>query len=94
MTSTSLEDVKGSDVGAMMWQHMPYAVVQSRAIFQDLELPLWNRYNSSGVTLLGQGQSMFGDPLHVLVLLTGGASWAWDHQIPGGQAPVHGWRQV
>ena len=59
-------------------QHMPYSVVESRALLQDLELPLWNRYNSSGVTLLGQGQSMFGDPLHIFVILTGGASWAWD----------------
>ena len=69
---------KESDIGAIMWAHIPYSVVESRALFQDLELPLWNRYNSSGVTLLGQGQSMFGDPLHIFVLLTGGASWAWD----------------
>lgn len=75
---TSLEDVKGSDIGAMMWAHLPYSVIQSRAIFKDFELPLWNRYNSNGVTLLGQGQSMFGDPLHVMVMLAGGASWAWD----------------
>src|SRR5882672_8903484 len=74
----STENAKGADVGAIMWQQMPYAVVESRALFQDLELPLWNRYNASGVTLLGQGQSMFGDPLHVFVILTGGASWAWD----------------
>ena len=35
-------------------------------------LPLRNRYNSSGTTLLGQGQSMFGDPLHAMVLFAGG----------------------
>ena len=75
---TSLENAKASDVGAMMWAHLPYSVIQSRAIFKDFELPLWNRYNSNGVTLLGQGQSMFGDPLHVMVILAGGASWAWD----------------
>ncbi|HEY5866022.1 MAG TPA: hypothetical protein VI542_10840, partial [Candidatus Tectomicrobia bacterium] len=72
------ENAKGADVGAIMWQQMPYAVIQSRAILQNFELPLWNRYNASGLTLLGQGQSMFGDPLHVLVILSGGASWAWD----------------
>jgi hypothetical protein len=74
----SLEDAKGSDVGAIMWQQIPYSIIQSRAIFKDFELPLWNRYNSNGVTLLGQGQSMFGDPLHVIVMLAGGASSAWD----------------
>jgi hypothetical protein len=76
--STSVGDVQGSDVGAIMWQHIPYSVVESRALFQDLELPLWNRYNSSGQTLLGQGLSMLGDPLHIFILLTRGASWAWD----------------
>ena len=75
---TRLEDVKGSDIGAVMWAHLPYSVIQSRAIFKDFELPLWNRYNSNGVTLLGQGQSMFGDPLHVIPMLARGASWAWD----------------
>ena len=71
-------DPRGSDVGAIMWQHVPYSVIQSRAILEYFELPLWNRYNSSGTVLLGQGQSMFGDPLHAIVLFAGGASWAWD----------------
>ena len=70
--------VQGSDISAIMIAHFPYSVVESRALSEDLELPLWNRYNSSGVTLLGQGQSMFGDPLHIFVLLTKNASWAWD----------------
>jgi hypothetical protein len=77
-TSAIQDDAKGADVGAAAWFHVPYAVVESRAIFHDFELPLWNRYDSCGVTLLGQGQSMFGDPLHFLVLFTGGSSWAWD----------------
>ena len=42
------------------------------------ELPFWNRYNAAGVDLLAQGQSMFGDPLHLLVLAAGGEPWAWD----------------
>ena len=57
---------------------MPYSAVEHRAIVVDGEWPLWNRFNSSGVTLLGQGQSMLGDPLHFIVILADGASWAWD----------------
>ena len=73
-----LENGMGSDLGSMAWAHGPYAVVQSRALFQDHELPLWNRYNTCGLPLLGQGQSMFGDPLHFLVIAGGGSAWAWD----------------
>ena len=73
-----MEDFKGTDLGAMMWQNLPYSFVESRALFQYGELPLWNRYNSCGTALLGQGQSMLGEPLHVMVLLARGASWAWD----------------
>jgi len=78
VTDLRQENVKGADIGAMMWQHLPYTVVESRALAQDRELPLWNRYNSCGLPLLGQGQSMFGDPLHVPALLAGGAAWAFD----------------
>lgn len=74
----TVENPVGSDVGAVMWAHLPYSVIESRALLDDYELPLWNRYNSAGVTLLGQGQSIFGDPLHFIVLLARGASWAWD----------------
>ena len=77
-TSSNHDDAAGADVGAAAWFHVPYGVVESRALFRDFELPLWNRYDSCGVTLLGQGQSMFGDPLHFLVLFTGGSSLAWD----------------
>ncbi|MFN2623024.1 MAG: hypothetical protein ABR611_09280 [Chthoniobacterales bacterium] len=75
---TEMENFKGSDAGAMMWHDVPNSVIQSRALFRDGELPLWNRYNSCGLTLLGQGQSMFGDPLHLLPVLGGGEAWAWD----------------
>ena len=67
-----------SDVGTMMWQHMPYSVSEGRALFHDHELPVWNRYTNGGTTLIGQGQAMLGDPLNWLVVLAGGASWAWD----------------
>lgn len=73
-----ITDVKGSDMGAIIWQQVPLARVQGRALFQDFELPLWNRYNSAGTQLIGQGQSMFGDPIHFLVIATNSAAWAWD----------------
>lgn len=72
------EEAYGSDVGAMHWQHLPYSVITRRAIFEHRELPLWNRYNSAGVTLIGQGQSMIGDPIQWLVNLAGSESWAFD----------------
>jgi hypothetical protein len=75
---TETENFKGSDAGAIMWHDVPNSFIQNRALFRDGELPLWNRYNSCGLTLLGQGQSMFGDPLHMLVVLAGGEAWAWD----------------
>jgi hypothetical protein len=74
----TIGDANGADVGAIMWSHIPLSVVQARALGRDLELPLWNRYNSGGTPLLGQGQSMFGDPLHFLVLAAQGAAWSWD----------------
>lgn len=81
MPGTQAEDaeaVNGSDVTAMALAHMPYAAIERRALFRDHEFPLWNRYNNCGLPLLGQGQSMMGDPLHLL-LLAMGASWqAWN----------------
>jgi hypothetical protein len=73
-----LIDNKGSDVGAIMWQHVPFSMIQHRALLRDGELPWWNRYDSAGSPLLGQGQSMFGDPLHLLVIAANGAAWSWD----------------
>ncbi len=75
--SSEVVDVKLSDIGAVMWQHVPFSMLQHRALAQG-ELPLWNRYNAAGVPLLAQGQSMFGDPLHCLVIAANGAAWAWD----------------
>ncbi len=69
---------KFADTEATAWQNMPYAVIESRALWKDHEFPLWQRYNSCGVTLLGQGQSMLGDPLHTITLLANGAWWSWD----------------
>ena len=75
---TPTDDSKGADMGAPMYYSWPTSVVESRALLRDHELPLWNRYDSTGVPLLGQGQSMFGDPLHFLVLLTNGSAGWWD----------------
>ena len=72
------ESSRGSDTGATLWAHLPYSVIQHRAIFDHGELPLWNRYAYCGVPLLGQGQSMLGDPLHWIAIAGGGAVWAWD----------------
>lgn len=77
-TDARVVDANGSDVGAIAWHHHPLSIIEHRAIFRDGEIPLWNRYNSTGVTLLGQGQSMFGDPLHIVPILANGAGWAWD----------------
>lgn len=77
--NTETEYGNGSDVGALMWQHRSYSVVQHQAIFNDGEIPLWNRYGYTGTTLLGQGQSMLGDPLHLLTtVVSGGNALAWD----------------
>jgi hypothetical protein len=67
-----------ADIDALMWEHLPLSMMQARALLTDHELPLWNRYNSTGISLLGQGQSCFGDPLQLLPILARGASWAWD----------------
>lgn len=72
------EDVRGADTGATMWAHLPYSVIQHRAIFVDHELPLWNRWTHCGTPLLGQGQSMIGDPLHWIPIAANGAAWSWD----------------
>lgn len=76
--STPRSNQHGSDTGAIMWAHVPWAFVESRSLLDHGELPLWNRYNNSGNALLGQAVSMFGDPLHSIVLLGRGSAWAWD----------------
>ncbi|MEJ1971454.1 MAG: hypothetical protein WDM96_02765 [Lacunisphaera sp.] len=66
-----------SDTGALLFQHLYYPMVQRDALAAG-ELPLWNRYSLSGEPLLGQGQSMFGDPFNFLTILADGAAGAWD----------------
>lgn len=77
-TYRAFADARGSDVGAAMWQQVPATAIEHRALFRDHEIPVWNRYNSAGTPLIGQGQSMIGDPLHWLVIAADSAAWAWD----------------
>jgi hypothetical protein len=77
-TQVETDDPRGADMGSALWYSWPASVVESRALFRDFELPLWNRYNSMGLPLLGQGQSMLGDPLHILVLLGNASPGMWD----------------
>jgi len=67
-----------TDVAALLWHHLPLSTIQHQAVLEEGELPLWNRFDSAGCPLLGQGQSCFGDPLQLLPILAGGAGWAWE----------------
>jgi hypothetical protein len=74
----STERVHGADVGAMAWAFFPLAVAQERAIKEFGEFPLWNRYNSAGTTMIGQGQLMLGDPIQWLSWLVGVEALTFD----------------
>jgi hypothetical protein len=76
--SEHVENMKGTDLAAMFLGALPYAHVEHRALFKENQPPLWNRDNYCGVTLIGQGLSMLGDPLHLLVIFSDSAAWAWD----------------
>ncbi len=67
-----------SDTGALLFNHLYYPMIQRDALLKHGELPLWNRNSLAGEPLLGQGQSMFGDPFNFLTIATDGAAWAWD----------------
>jgi hypothetical protein len=77
-TDASTGDAQGSDVLATMTSFVPYALVQRHSLLVDHEFPLFDRYNQCGLPLLAQGQTMIGDPLHLLMLLAGANAWAWD----------------
>jgi hypothetical protein len=73
----SIQSAARADTSVILWQDIPYL----RTAFVSLRsgvFPLWNRFNSAGVSLLGQGQSMLGSPLHLPVILAGGNSFSWD----------------
>jgi len=68
----------GSDTGATMWWGVPVGFIESRSLLEHGELPLWNRYSHAGDTLIGQGISMLGDPLQLIVIVGRGSAEAWD----------------
>ena len=70
-SDSTTEDCYGADTGAMDWQHFPLTVAQERAIKEFGEFPLWNRYNSAGTMMIGQGQMMLGDALDWVMWLVG-----------------------
>lgn len=76
--SVEASDPHKADVAALLWHHLPLSMIERRAVFRDGELPLWNRFDSGGSPLLGQGQSCFGDPLNLLPILADGTAWSWD----------------
>jgi hypothetical protein len=78
LTQRQYTATMSSDTGALLYQHLYYPMVQKDALLRDGELPLWNRYSLCGEPLLGQSQSMFGDPFNFLTILADGAAWAWD----------------
>ena len=67
-----------ADHGAGPWQNLPYSRIQYKSIFLDNEFPFWNRYNSAGLPLFGQGQSQILDPIHWITVFSKGNSWGWD----------------
>jgi hypothetical protein len=78
LQSGEVGDPHKADVAALLWHHLPLSRIERQAVLKEGELPLWNRYDSAGLPLLGQGQSCFGDPLNLIPTLANGVSWAWD----------------
>jgi hypothetical protein len=68
----------GSDAWATELWGVPVGFIESRNLLDYGELPLWNRYGHAGDTLIGQGISMLGDPLQLIVILGRGSAGAWD----------------
>ena len=74
-----------SDTGAMMSWGIPVGFIESRSILEHGALPLWNRYGHAGDILLGQGVSMLGDPLQLIVIIGHGSAGAWDVKFLAGK---------
>ncbi|MEI8395753.1 MAG: hypothetical protein WCF85_13510 [Rhodospirillaceae bacterium] len=84
-TGERVENSRGSDTGSMLWAILPNSAVQSRAVAAG-EFPLWNRDNSAGLPLVGQGQSMVFDPLHWITIFGNSNGWAWDMKFLASRA--------
>lgn len=68
----------GSDSAAVLLWGVPAGFIESRALMEHGELPLWNRYSHAGDTFIGQAVSMLGDPLQLIVIFGHGSAIAWD----------------
>jgi hypothetical protein len=68
----------GSDTAATLLWGIPAGFIESRSVLDQGELPLWNRYSHAGDTFIGQGVSMLGDPLQLIVIFGRGSAAAWD----------------
>ena len=68
----------GSDSAAVLLWGVPAGFIESRALLEHGELPLWNRYSHAGDTFIGQAVSMLGDPLQLIVIFGRGSALAWD----------------
>ena len=75
-----VEEVRGNDVGATMVQGIPHSLVQREALTSG-EIPLWNRYHSSGRPLWAQGLTFLLDPLHWLTLVVPDPAAGWDLKL-------------
>ncbi len=72
-----IEDTRGTDVGAMMWQSVPHARAEREALAMG-EVPLWNRHTALGRPLWGQGLTYILDPLQWLTFLGSDPAPGWD----------------
>lgn len=68
----------GSDSAAVLLWGVPAGFIESRALMEHGELPLWNRYSHAGDMFVGQAVTMLGDPLQLIVIFGHGSSVAWD----------------
>lgn len=84
-TDRQVEDARSTDVGAMMWAILPYTMVQREALAHG-EFPLWNRYNTIGEPLWGQGQTFIMDPFHLASLAIPDPAVAMDVRFVVGRA--------
>ncbi len=78
MSNTPAVETHGSDSTAMLVWGVPAGFIESRAVLDHGQIPLWNRYSHAGDTFIGQAVTMMGDPLQLIVILGRGSAGAWD----------------
>src|SRR5580658_4479956 len=75
MESGPQTSTHGNDTEAMLIWGIPMGFIESRSILDHGQLPLWDRYGHAGYTLIGQGETMLGDPLQFIVIFGHGSAW-------------------